>query len=100
MRLTVADDGRGLERDEDHRVFEPYYTARQTSSQPGAVSIGLAVSRQLARMMDRDVTLHRSQDWTMFTLIVPKGEVPDVAAPAGETAQIDSAEAEARTSVD
>ncbi len=51
-------------------------------------------------MMDGDVTLHRSQDWTMFTLIVPKGEVPDVAAPAGETAQIDSAEAEERTIVD
>ncbi len=84
VRLWVSDDGDGLQEGEDRLVFEPYYTARQTPSQPGSVGIGLAVSRQLARLMGGEVTLHRTEGRTVFTLILPAAD--PIPLPAGQAA--------------
>ncbi len=69
--VEVADDGQGLAGDEGARVFEPYYRARQAPTQPGSVGLGLAVSRQLARLMGGDVRYLRRDGWTVFSLELP-----------------------------
>lgn len=69
--LDVIDNGTGLGADEADRIFEPYYRARQAPSQPGSVGLGLAVSRQLARMMGGEVSIERTAGETRFRLSMP-----------------------------
>ena len=70
--VEVADDGVGLDETEGARIFEPYYRARQVPTQPGSVGLGLAVSRQLARLMGGDVRYERRDGWTVFVLELPE----------------------------
>lgn len=66
--VRVCDNGGGLPDGIRDRVFDRYYKARADSSQPGAVGIGLTISRELARMMDGDLYYEHREDWTAFTL--------------------------------
>ena len=50
-QVLVADNGNGVDPEEAELIFERYYRSEQTSTQPGSLGIGLAVSRQLAEMM-------------------------------------------------
>ena len=50
-RVTVFDDGPGVQLQETDLIFERYYRSAQSPTQPGSVGIGLSVSRQLAEMM-------------------------------------------------
>lgn len=52
VSFVVADDGRGVAPEEVDLIFERYYRATDSPTLPGSVGIGLAVSRQLAEMMD------------------------------------------------
>lgn len=85
--IDVLDDGEGLDPAEGDRVFEPYYRARQTMSQPGAVGLGLAVSRQLARMMGGDVIHFREDGYTVFRFTIPRLH-PDTAEPHARGAHV------------
>ena len=51
-QVVVADDGPGVPLHESDLIFERYYRSAESPTQPGSVGIGLAVSRQLAEMMD------------------------------------------------
>ncbi|MDH5294963.1 MAG: HAMP domain-containing histidine kinase [Acidimicrobiia bacterium] len=64
--VDVSDDGPGLSGTERSRLFEPYFRARQTPTQPGSVGLGLAVSRQLARLMGGEVELLETLRGTTF----------------------------------
>ncbi|MDH4119624.1 MAG: ATP-binding protein, partial [Acidimicrobiia bacterium] len=64
--VDVNDDGPGLSGTERSRLFEPYFRARQTPTQPGSVGLGLAVSRQLARLMGGEVELLETLRGTTF----------------------------------
>jgi signal transduction histidine kinase len=73
-RLSVTDTGPGIERSQLARIFEPFvqvdphYTRRQEG-----VGLGLAISRDLARAMDGDLTV-RSEPGvgSTFTLTLPR----------------------------
>ena len=80
--VEVADDGQGLAHDEAELVFEPYYRARQAVSQPGSVGLGLAVSRQLARMMHGNVETFRRDGHTIFRLDLPAAPATSSSEPA------------------
>jgi len=54
----------------DH-VFEPYARAKNGTSQPASVGLGLSVARQLAQMMDGDLQLSEQDGWTVFSLALP-----------------------------
>lgn len=51
VKVVVADNGKGVPDREAGLIFERYYRSAQSPTQPGSVGIGLAVSRQLAEMM-------------------------------------------------
>ena len=58
-------------------IFDPYERAHSEPTQPGSVGLGLAVARQLTRMMGGDLTYSRVGDTTRFEMTVPRYvEVP------------------------
>jgi signal transduction histidine kinase len=74
IRVRVADTGRGIPADQRERIFEPFVQVdrhRTPESQQG-VGLGLAISRELARGMDGDLTVISEVGvGSTFTLTLP-----------------------------
>ena len=70
--LEVRDDGIGMSDDEAARIFDPYVTSGGKES----VGLGLAVARQLARLMGGDLAHERSAAETVFRLHLPMAGQP------------------------
>lgn len=47
VEVWVADDGKGIEADERHRIFQPYYQIQSASGPSKGTGLGLAISRGL-----------------------------------------------------
>lgn len=71
VTLEVADDGPGVADGQEEIIFEPFQRAHQAPTQPASVGLGLAVARQLARVMGGDLVYQRSGGWTRFVLSLP-----------------------------
>ncbi len=86
--VVVADNGAGVTPREESLIFERYYRSAQSPTKPGSVGIGLAVSRQLAEMMDG--TLEYVSDATQhhFQLTLPLESVEAATALPQELASI------------
>jgi signal transduction histidine kinase len=82
VRIVVADDGGGVAESERESIFDPYYRAHSIESQPAALGIGLSVARQLARLMNGDLSYRRDRGWTVFELRLPAS--PDPSTPDRE----------------
>ncbi len=71
VRIVVADRGDAISPEVQAQMFEPFFTTGVGGSQPGAIGLGLAVSRQLARRMGGDLRHDRVGTETRFTLELP-----------------------------
>jgi hypothetical protein len=68
-RVTIADQGPGIDPDDQQRIFERYEQAGDPS---GGTGLGLAISRRLARSMGGDVHLDSiARSGARFTLVLP-----------------------------
>jgi len=65
--LTVSDDGPGVPRRMQSRIFERFYTADSA----GGSGLGLAIARELTQRMDGGVAIASSKRFTAFTLDLP-----------------------------
>lgn len=72
--IKVADNGTGVSEELIDHIFEPYGRAHEVPTQPESVGLGLAVARDLARLMDGDLEYTRTDGWTEFTLRLPSAE--------------------------
>ncbi len=74
VSISVGDTGIGIPGDQLERIFEPFVQAKQalkTSDQ--GVGLGLAISRQLARAMNGDLTVvSETGKGSRFTLTLPR----------------------------
>ena len=73
VRITVADTGHGIARDQLERIFEPFVQidSTLTRTQQGT-GLGLAISRELARAMGGDLTVRSDVGaGSAFTLTLP-----------------------------
>lgn len=70
--LTVSDDGPGVPRRVQNRIFERFYTADSA----GGSGLGLAIARELASRMHGGVTIASSKRFTAFTLDLPQNAHP------------------------
>lgn len=73
--LSVIDDGDGLPTDEWERVFSSYARSHTLPINPGSVGIGLAISRQLARLMGGDLSYRHEDGRSVFELSLPAAPV-------------------------
>jgi signal transduction histidine kinase len=71
--LVVSDDGPGVKGIDAEHIFDPYYRSQSSAAdaRPDSVGLGLAVARQLARMMGGDLVYRRRAGWTRFELTLP-----------------------------
>jgi PAS domain S-box-containing protein len=76
VRLRVSDTGRGIAPEQLDRIFEPFVQVdrhRTHASQQG-VGLGLAISRDLARGMNGDLSVESAPEvGSTFTLTLPIG---------------------------
>ncbi len=66
--VVVMDDGPALAADTIDGLFEPYATPIGRRESPGAVGIGLSISRDLARRMGGDLTYRHTGTHSEFVL--------------------------------
>ena len=80
--IEVQDNGPGIAEEAMSRLFTPYAQASlETARTYGGTGLGLAVSRQLARLMGGDITVESVMgEGSRFTLRLP---VPKNGAEAG-----------------
>jgi signal transduction histidine kinase len=71
VAVEVCDDGTTLDPSDAERIFLPYQTAHESSTQPGSVGLGLAISRELARLSGGDVMHVGRPGWTVFRFTMP-----------------------------
>jgi signal transduction histidine kinase len=69
--VVVSDNGPGVPPGSENAIFDAYERAHGPVVQPGSVGLGLAVARQLARLMGGDLTYQRRLDRTEFVLSLP-----------------------------
>jgi len=72
--IVVVDDGEGIPLHDADRIFEKYQRGDQAPGLTNALGLGLGLSRQLARLMDGDITYRRDEGESLFELSLPLGE--------------------------
>jgi signal transduction histidine kinase len=75
VRIVIWDTGMGIAAKQQEHIFEPFVQVDRglTSPPPGGVGLGLAISRDLARGMDGDLTVESSLgNGSRFTLVLPR----------------------------
>ena len=78
VRIHVRDTGPGIPADRLEQIFEPFVQGDRAFNRPNeGVGLGLAISRQLARGMDGDVTVASVVGrGSTFTVTVPRSPHP------------------------
>ncbi len=69
--LSVIDDGAGIPEAHRERVFDPYCRAHKEVGRTESVGLGLTVSRQLARLMNGDLSYDYRSGHSIFTVTLP-----------------------------
>jgi PAS domain S-box-containing protein len=84
--IAVSDTGIGIPADEQERVFEPFVQSKRAiSSSDQGVGLGLAISRQLARAMQGELTLESAVGaGSTFTITLPRGQRDERATSGAE----------------
>jgi signal transduction histidine kinase len=71
IKIEVRDSGPPIPEVERMRMFQPYERAHERPGRPESVGLGLAVSRDLARMMDGDLSYRHDGSESAFILELP-----------------------------
>lgn len=74
VAISVADEGPGIPAEDRERIFGEYEQADPEGEGRRGSGLGLTLSRQLARLMDGDLTLESEVgEGSTFTLWLPRG---------------------------
>src|SRR3954462_2657107 len=94
IEISVADTGAGISPEKLDRVFDPFVQAQRRLNQPvQGVGLGLAISRDLAKAMNGDLTVESTVGkGSTFTISLPRAPRVD---PADVAAATESARARA-----
>ena len=68
IRLTIADDGRGIAPADRDRIFEPFFTTRRST---GGSGLGLAIARSLLAAVGGSIESVAADHGAIFALHLP-----------------------------
>lgn len=68
--VRVCDNGRGISESQRSLVFDPYYRAHESPTQPASFGLGLSVSRRLAEAMGGNLTFDHDGEKSIFEITV------------------------------
>jgi signal transduction histidine kinase len=70
--IEVIDNGDGVSLEEREAIFVPYFQSARSDSALGSLGLGLAISRELARRMDGDLSYSYEHGLSIFRLELPR----------------------------
>ncbi|MBW3572002.1 MAG: hypothetical protein KY467_12940, partial [Gemmatimonadetes bacterium] len=90
LLLRVGDTGRGIAPEHAECVFDPFWQVDQTDGRAGGTGLGLAVARQLAGLLDGELTMESEPGaGSVFTVRLPvlpaRSGAPAADAPAADS---------------
>ncbi len=85
LKIAVSDTGRGVDKDFQRKIFEPFYQQENSDATCiGGTGLGLVISKKLAEQMHGYIQLVSEPGFgSTFTLVLP--DVPAVAETADST---------------
>lgn len=86
-RIAVADNGPGIPPNQRDRIFESYHRAHHKKGLTASIGLGLTVSRQLAHLMDGDLTYSYHQEQSIFELALPQAPTKATPSTRGDRTQ-------------
>lgn len=66
VAIEVRNNGAPIPRDVEPHIFVPFFTTKETGT-----GIGLSLSRYIMRLHGGNLKYHRSEGWTVFSMIFP-----------------------------
>lgn len=73
-KITVQDRGRGMTKEEQDRLFNPFYRARPEDAGATGVGLGLVITRELVRLHGGELSVASTPgEGTAFTITLPRG---------------------------
>ena len=82
LRVTVQDTGVGIAPEKWERIFEPFTLAENfLTKKYGGAGLGLAISREIARMMGGDIAVHSQEGAGSTFVLVMRFAVGESATP-------------------
>jgi two-component system, cell cycle sensor histidine kinase and response regulator CckA len=98
MRVDVADTGAGMDVEQLSRIFEPFYTTKETGKGTG---LGLSTSHGIVSQFGGHFSVRSEPgEGTAFSILLPRVSVPAVSAGTETTRAPDSGGSEAILLVD
>lgn len=77
LRMAVEDEGAGIARGDEARIFEPFYRGAGVADGVRGTGLGLSIARQLVEMQQGYLTYERREGGgSRFTMDVPAGALP------------------------
>jgi signal transduction histidine kinase/CheY-like chemotaxis protein len=87
VEVAVRDTGRGLTEEQQSQLFQPFNRLGAERLRIPGVGVGLAITRQLARLMHGDIQASsRPGEGSCFTFSLPSAEAPLAAFPDSDVA--------------
>jgi signal transduction histidine kinase len=72
VAITVADRGCGVQPENIRRIFEPYFTTKDTGDDVRGIGLGLAICQKIADLHGGEIEVKNlSPKGTAFTVILP-----------------------------